>query len=80
MPYSIFSPINQETWRQLAKQREMVIMNFKGVYVRERSYEDNRRLLPLFFDISTHFCNLTFYFKDSPFIYTLHFLKHAFTQ
>jgi len=23
VPYSIFSPINQETWRQLAKQREM---------------------------------------------------------
>ncbi len=46
-------------------------MIFRGVYVRERTYEDNRSLLPLFFYISTYFWNLAFYFKDSPF--SLHF-------
>ena len=28
VPYSIFSPINQEKWRQLAKEREMVSLIF----------------------------------------------------
>jgi len=48
VPYSIFSPINQEKWRQLAKEREMVDLRekFEPGFEIDEEFKDQNVLSP----------------------------------